>query len=349
LRRGLTATTSTQVNLLFAPEATATRAWHRDRGMAFLSGFAVFVAILVCCTIWIATAWPEGYLAAEMVAVGCSFFATLDDPVPAIMSFLVCAIVAVIVDGALLFGALPAATTFGSLVLCLAPPYLLAGLLVSMPATVGIGRALTAIGPALLALEGSYAADLPSFANASLATIIGIFLAAIMTRLIRSVGAAVGADRLLRVIWRDTAVAAEKRGNRDRGLYLGVMLDRLGLIAPRLAGVPRDDRSSAAAALSDIRIGLNVIDLRRSRHELTEAEREPIDAMLDALAADYHARAAGESGARNLDRVLATIDHALHAVALAPANQGRGDALLGLIGIRRGLFPNAAAFVMPAA
>jgi uncharacterized membrane protein YccC len=322
--------------LLFAPEATAASAWHRDPGMALLSAVACLVAILLACTAWIATAWQQGYIAAEMVAVACSFFAAQDDPVPAILNFLVWSVVGVVVDGVLLFGVLPGASGFPTLVLALAPPFIIAGILTSMPATANSGRALAANGATMLALQDAYRADLPSFVNSALAFILGLALAAIVTRLIRSVGAGVSAGRLLRVIWQELAVAAERRGGQDRARYAGLMLDRLGLIGPRLA---ETEEEVPANALSDIRVGLNIIDLRRARHGVSTPVRARIDALLDALAAAYRKRPRRRDDAA----VLARVDDALAALTAAGPQPGRSDALLGLVGVRLGLFPDAAA------
>ncbi|HEX2943667.1 MAG TPA: FUSC family protein, partial [Rhodopila sp.] len=377
LRRLMGTEAGTMPKLSFAPEGTAARAWHRDPGMALLSAVAAVLAVLLVCVAWIATAWPDGFVAAEMVAVACSFFAAQDDPVPAIMVFLIWSVVAVIADGILLFGMLPAATSFGALALVLAPFYLIGGVLVSMPATASGGRAFTANGATMLALQGTYTGDLPGFVNSGAAFILGLAIAAVVTRLVRSVGAEFSAGRLLRGIWLDLAVAAERRGNRDRGRYVGLMLDRLGLVAPRLAEGDARSVPVAAEALADIRIGLNIIDLRRSRHNLDAPARAVIDAMLDTLAADYRARAgqaaghvggpvAGQatgqapvqekgqmadavSGSSPRARLLGCIDAALRQVALVPPCQGRADALLGLIGIRRGLFPQAGAVEVPPA
>lgn len=327
------------MTLAFAPDSAAAPIWHRDHGMALLSAAACGVAILLGCAAWIGLSWNEGYIAAEMVAVACSFFAAQDDPVPAIVQFLGWSIVGVIVDGILLFGVLPAVSDFTTLVLALAPVFVVGGVLVAMPATASGGRAFTANGATLLALQSAYTADFPSFINTSLAFVLGLGLAAIITRLIRSVGAGYGVRRLLRVIWLELAVAAERRGNRDRARYAGVMLDRLGLIAPRLA--ESDPGSAPADALTDIRVGFNIIDLRRARHSVTVPVRDRIDAMLDALARFYRARAAGD--ARPDVGLLGCIDQALDAVARAGAEAGRPDALLGLVGVRRGLFPHAAA------
>ncbi|HEY0423140.1 MAG TPA: FUSC family protein, partial [Rhodopila sp.] len=274
--------------LHFAPEAVAAPAWHRDHGMALLSAAACAVAILLSCTIWIATAWNEGYIAAEMVAVACSFFAAQDDPVPAIIQFLGWSLVAVVMDGILLFGVLPAASDFITVVLALAPLFLIGGVLIAMPATANGGRAFTANAATLLALQSAYTADFPAFVNSGLGFLLGLALAATVTRLIRSVGAGFGVYRLLRIIWLDLAIAAERRGNRDRARYAGLMLDRLGLIAPRLAETEPD--AAPTDALTDIRIGFNIIDLRRARHVVALPVRERIDAMLDALANAYRSR-----------------------------------------------------------
>jgi uncharacterized membrane protein YccC len=323
-----------ETELLFAPDATAASAWHRDHGMALLSAVACGVAILLCCAVWITTAWPQGAIAAQLVAVACSFFAAQDDPVPAMMTFLTWSAAAVIVDGILLFGLLPHASGFGPLMLALAPAYLLGGLFVSMPATANGGRAFTANGATLLALQDAYAADFAAFANSALAFLLALVIAATVTRLIRSVGAGFGVRRLMRVIRLELAMAAERRGGHDRARYAGLMLDRLGLIGARLA----EAQEAPERALADIRVGLNIIDLRRARHGVTEEVRAQIDAMLDALAAYYRR---GSRPEVSKGAVLRTIEDALRAVAEAGPEPGRPDALLGLVGVRRGLFPDA--------
>ncbi len=324
-----------RTELRFASEASAALSWHRDHGMALLSAVACAAAILLACGVWIATAWNEGFVAAEMVAVACSFFAAQDDPVPAIVQFLGWSVAGVIIDGILLFGVLPAASSFVTLMLALAPVFLIGGLLVSMPRTASGGRALTANGATLLALESAYAADFPSFANSAMAFMLGLGLAAIVTRLMRSVGAGFSVSRLLGVIWLELARAAEQRGGHDRARYAGLMLDRLGLIAPRLAEA--DQAGAAADALTDIRMGFNIIDLRRARHAVVWPVRDRIDILLDALANAYRARREVWPDAGLLPR----IDQALTVMADHGPEGGRADALLGLVGIRRGLFPDA--------
>jgi len=47
---------------------------------------AAVITILLCCAFWILTAWPAGAAAPMMAGVLCCFFATQDDPAPAILA-----------------------------------------------------------------------------------------------------------------------------------------------------------------------------------------------------------------------------------------------------------------------
>jgi hypothetical protein len=64
-----------------------------------------------------------------------------------------------------------------------------------------------------------------------------------------------------------------------------------------------------------------------------------MDAMLDELAASFRKY---EGGAMPV-ALLPKVDHAL-AAAMGERGTARSDALIGLVGIRRGLFPEAPAY-----
>jgi uncharacterized membrane protein YccC len=96
LRRHIASETPSPLARRIIARASAGAVLHRDHGMAMLSALAAVLSIGVCCVIWIATAWPEGALAAQIAAVVCCFFATQDDPVPAIVSFLYAAVTAIV-------------------------------------------------------------------------------------------------------------------------------------------------------------------------------------------------------------------------------------------------------------
>jgi uncharacterized membrane protein YccC len=328
------------VKLAFEPEAGVALSRHRDYFLALWSATGAVAAILLCCVLWIATGWTDGASAPMMAAVGCSFFAAQDDPAKGISGFGWWSLVAVIVVGIYLFAIVPGITDVEVLIAALAPTYLLFGFLIARPATSFIGMALAANSSTLLALQSTYAADFQSFANSSIAFLIGMAMAAVVTRLARAVGAEWIAQRLMKTSWTTLAVTAERRGMNDRAAFAGLMLDRLGLLTQRIAAIDEADRTDIAN-LSLLRVGLNVIDLRRSRRLLAPSTLQAIDDMLTELAVAARNHAAGGALPRQL---LERIDRALARTVEEPAGKPREDALIGITGIRRGLFPLAAAY-----
>jgi uncharacterized membrane protein YccC len=234
---------------------------------------------------------------------------------------------------------IPAITDVEVLIAALAPTFLIYGFLIARPATSFIGMALAANTATLLALQSTYVADFQSFANTSIAFLFGMLMAAVVTRLGRTAGAAWIARRLMKTSWATLAVTAERRGLNDRAAFAGLMLDRLGLLTQRIAAMDDADRSDVVN-LSQLRVGINIIDLRRARRSLAPATLEAIDRMLTALAVAARKHAGGAMPAELLKR----IDIALARTVEEPAGKPREDALIGLTGIRRGLFPAAAAY-----
>lgn len=340
LQRAIAAGDATSgVELAFRPEAGATLVRHRDHGMALWSAAGAMLAILICCSFWIASGWADGASAPMMAAVACSFFAAQDDPAPGIRGLIWWSIVSMVVVALYLFAVLPRISNVEMLVAALAPSFLLFGILIARPATAFIGMILAANTASLLALQSTYSADFAAFANSGLSFVIGTAAAVIVTRLTRSVGAEWSARRLMSSNWIALAVAAQRRGQRDRAAFAGVMLNRLGLLAPRLASIDDGDLRDPDS-LSELRVGLNIVDLRRARHGLEPRTLRAIDAMLDRLAAAFR----GHDGGPMPPALLTSIDMALAEAMTEPGDDVRQDALIGLVGIRRGLFPDASAY-----
>lgn len=318
----------------YTAEARAIR--HRDHGMALLSAIGAFLTILATCAIWIATGWPDGSAAPMMAAVGCCLFAAQDDPAPYIVSFANSAILGAIGAGAYLFAVLPLATTFEMLALAIAPGLLLCGLFMTQPRTALMGMGAALNGATMIAIQNGYTGDFTPFANPAIAVITGMWTAAVVTRLVRSVGGARSARRLRRINRRSLVREASERGSRDGLALAALMLDRVGLIAPRLAALPPDDAEWTAHLLAEVRIGINLVELRRARGSLSSNARSKIDHILDALA--RHFRTDANEAPKDL---LAMVDAGLDAAAADEKRADNRSALLGLAGLRRALFPNA--------
>ena len=329
----------TLVPLAFQPESGVVVSRHRDHALALWSAAGTAIAILLCCALWIATGWADGASAPMMAAVGCSFFAAQDDPAKGISGFGWWSLVSILVVGAYLFAIIPAISHVEVLIAALAPAFLLFGFLIARPKTSFIGMALAANTATLLALQSTYSAEFASYANSAVAFMIGMVMATVVTKLARSVGAEWIARRLMKTGWITLAVTAERRGRNDRAAFAGLMLDRLGLLTQRLAAIADTDRSDVAS-LSQLRVGINIIDLRRARRLLAPRTLEAIDDMLTALAVAARQLVGGAMP----NELLAKIDTALAQAVNEPPGAAREDALIGITGIRRGLFPHAGAY-----
>jgi uncharacterized membrane protein YccC len=327
------------LDLAFHSEAGAAPMRHRDRGLALWSAAGAAVAILICCAFWIGTGWPDGASAPMMAAVACSFFAAQDEPARFIRSFGRWSLVAIVVVAIYLFALVPAISHIEVLIVALAPTFLLYGLLIGRPATAGTGMALAANTATLLAIQSTYSADFASYANSAVAFFVGVLIAEIVTRIARGVGAEWIANRMVLSSWKTIAVAAERRGKRDRAEFAGLMLHRLGLLVQRIAYLSESDRRDADS-LVQLRIGINIIDLRRARYGLAVSTIAVIDDMLDRLAVACR----GYAGDGMPAELLTSVDRALAQAVKDPNDSAREDALIGLVGIRRGLFPDAPAY-----
>jgi uncharacterized membrane protein YccC len=307
---------------------------HRDHFMAAYSAAAAVLTLVLVCAYWIGAAWPEGASAAGLVAVACSFFAAQDDPVPSIVRFLYGAIIALVVDAAYLFAILPLAHDFEMLALALAALYVPLGLLMAQPRTAPVGGPIAFMSATLMTLTTSYTADFAAYANGAAASIVGLAATAVVLRLVRSMGASFMAQRLLRLNRATIAAAASRSGAGDRLAFAALMLDRLGEVVPRLASAAEGADLAAAAALAEIRVGINVVDLQHAAAACAAEPKAALHAVLDGVA--LHFRGDGTPRAA----LLAQIDAAIELCAALPSAQGR-DMLLALGGIRRSLFRDA--------
>jgi uncharacterized membrane protein YccC len=294
------------------------------------------LTIGVVCAFWIGAAWPAGDVAAMMAAVGCSFFAAQDDPAPAILQFLYLTLAAVAIAAVYLFVVLPVVVGFDMLTLVFAPTFLVLGALIAMPATNFSGMVIAVNVASLLSISDVYNANFAAYANNALATVVGMAAAATFTRIVRSVGAEWSARRLMRANRREIARVASHQGTLDQSTLTALMLDRLCELVPRLAAsVPHADRA-AAAALLDLRTGLNVVHLRRDSADLPVEVHAAIGRALDGIAGYFRTRAP-----RPPDGALrGDIDRAIVAVTVASGPR-TGDLLLELVGIRHNMFPDA--------
>ena len=315
-------------------------ALHLDYGMAALSAFAAIVAVLICCAFWILTGWPGGATAPMMCAVLCCFFSTQDDPVPFIKSFLSWTIYSIPASALYLLVLLPAVHSFEMLVLVCAPMFLLLGVLLARPTT--FGRAMPFLFGicGTLAMVDTHNADMVTFANSMLSQVLGLTVAAVTTRVVRTVGAAWTARRLLKAGWSELA---RMGGGETVTLpeFSARMVDRIGLLTPRLASAGGHQDLQARDALRDLRIGLNMTLLQQVRPQLGRGDAALSPLMTQLSRHFARLPAVHKDGEAQL---LDALDNSLRAICEGAQDASQREALAALTGIRRDLFPQAAPY-----
>jgi uncharacterized membrane protein YccC len=190
-----------------------------------------------------------------------------------------------------------------------------------------------------LALQESFSADFASFLNGNLGQFVGLLAAIMVTAGLRSMGADAGARRLLGRTWTGLARLARARAAPEPTAFAGVLVDRLGLLTPKLAEAkPRGDLIGVDA-LRDLRVGMNLVAVQGARADLVRTAS--LDAALDGVGQRFAALAAGRTPPSDAD-LLARLDAALRDVAGA-ASHAQVQGVTGLVGLRRNLFPDAPA------
>jgi uncharacterized membrane protein YccC len=214
----------------------------------------------------------------------------------------------------------------------------------TQPSTALIAR-LTAVNAAtLIAIQNGGVGEFTPFANSTVALLFGVWSSVVIIRLVRSVGAAWSAHRLERIN-RESLVNAARHGGSNHGLELAaLMLDRVGLLAPRLVALPPDDAEWIADVLAEVRVGINVVALRRAREQLPHASAQAVEHVL-ANTARYYRYSPPHPGVRSL--LLHNIDNTLELLLGEPENGARKSAVLALVGLRRAFFPDAPDFRSP--
>lgn len=307
-------------------------ALHRDHLTAALAGLSATLGTLLCAAFWIATGWPGGAIATMMVAVGCSLFAATDNPAAVARGFTRMSAIASLVGAAYAVVILPAATGFEMLALLLAPYFLLAGAALAVPSLWGSALPLLVTTVAVLDPQNQQVVDFAGLANGAIAQIAGISLAVAVLALARPLGVPWAVHRLAVTVNRDLARLAAGDPGLSRHSFETRMVDRLHNLALRAAAGP-DGHQTLDDALAALRVGLNLLELRRLFGRLPRPAALSLDGALRALARAFRARTAGRDG----PDPFPALDKALSTLAAQPATAEADRALLLLAGLRHAL------------
>lgn len=319
------------------------RTFHRDRPAALRAALGTLATILLGSAFWIGTGWADGAGAVLISGVACALFGASDDPRPMILSFLWGTIIGVVLAALYGYVILPRVTDFVTLVAVLSPMLLLLGYFLTVPTAslIALGTVMGFIN--IVGLNARYSADFAAFVNGSLAQIVGTGFAVVTVGLFQVIGAERSAARIITAGWRDLARRSNLPSRSDVTGWVSKMLDRIGLLAPRLAATGDDPGRPMLDALQDLRVGVTVAELRDLRLDAGSEAGELITPVLGGVGRYY--------GGRRLDRpppddpaLLEGIDRAMEAFSHDTDTVVRRRAVLALTGLRRNLFPAAPAY-----
>ncbi|GLQ97820.1 FUSC family protein [Dyella mobilis] len=315
----------------------------RDHGLAMLAGMATAAALILYCTVWILLAWPSGSATAAFAALITCSFAAQDDPAPVLGRYLGATLLTFPLAAFYLFAVLPRVDGYGMLVVTLAPALLAIGYVQAMPAW--SARALPMFSCLIVALGflDRFIADFATFINVGMAQVGGIIATIVIAKLFRSVNVRWTAGRMVRGHWSEIGQMASLARPFRPAQWTGKAVDRLGQIAARMAVAEGSDTLHAADGLADLRIGRNVIAIRRAALRLPAPMYEAVREVLEGISTLFQARARKGELLPPPASLLASIDKAIAAGSRVILPEPAHVALLALVGMRCNLFPHAPA------
>jgi uncharacterized membrane protein YccC len=313
----------------------------RDHGVAALAGLATACGIMLYCAVWILLAWPNGSATAAFAALITCSFAAQDDPAPVIGRYLFATLKTFPLAALYLFVILPRVDGYEMLIITLAPALLWIGYIQADPKRSPEALPMFSCFIVAMGFLARFQADFALFINTGLAQVGGIVSTLAVTKMFRSANVLWTARRILRANWAELAQLADIRRPFTPERWTAAAVDRLGQIAARMAIAGPGDDLHAADGLADLRIGRNIIPLRRALSHVPHDTRHRLGTVLAGLASFYTGRWRRGQAAEAPPELLASIDQALRALLELPQDDFRRPALRALVGMRCNLFPSA--------
>ena len=321
-------------------EGRRNRELHRDYAGALRAALGAFLTVVIGCALWIGSGWNDGGTAVMLAGVFLALFSAQDNMLAPLKGFMIGTIIASGLGAVYGYVIMPRLDGFVMLALAYAPPLLILGAMMASPRWMGIALpTLLGLGSPVL-LSDRYVNAFSSYVNGAVAQIVGIWFAIIMAGLIHSAGVERATRRTIRAGWIDIANRANAMGAPDVRGWINRMLDRIALLAPRLAATRRDSGAPLYDALRDLRTGVAIGELRQLRLDLPRAEAAPLTQVLSGVGDHYRAMDP-DAPAPADPALLSAIDAAIDDLGAHARPAVRRESVLALVSLRRNLFPDA--------
>jgi uncharacterized membrane protein YccC len=321
-------------------EGRRDRELHRDVAGALRGATGAFLTIVVGSALWITSGWQDGSTAVMLAGVFLALFSASDDPLVPLRSFFFGTLAATLLGALYGYAIMPRLDGFAQFAAAYAPPLLILGAMMHSPRWSGIALpTLLGLGSPLL-IADRYTANFEAFVNGGIAQLVGVAFAILMARLLQSAGVSGAIRRTIRAGWADIAERSTLMVPVDLRGWINRMLDRIALLAPRLAVSGRAPGEPLYDALRDLRTGVAIGELRQLRLDLPPDRGEPLRQVLRDVGA-YYRSLDPDAPAPAGPVLLAEIDAAIDAFVADGDAAIRRAAALALVSLRRNLYPDA--------
>ena len=314
------------------------REFHVNRRLAALSGFNAALAVCVAGALCWALGWDQGGSTIGLAAMSSSMFAFLDDPRPVLKIYVLGIVLAVPASAFYVFAVFPALDGYMELALALAPFFFISALFMGTPKFGLIPFGIVLLSMTLMSIQSVQRGDFMSFTASAVGLVLGGAIGLAVTSMVRVIGVEASVRQILRTAWRDLAALAEDKGNSSRIAWSSPMIDRIGLLLPRLAGTSGLLRAQAERALEDLRMGVNMIDLRDAGPPSQPKLQTTIENALTRIGEHFRKRLKLPDIAPD-STILQAIDSVIAALLASDPGPLRVQGLTAATGLRMGLFP----------
>ncbi len=315
------------------------RVLHVDHGVAAISGLAAAGAVTVAGAMCWLLGWEQGAGCVGLAAVGSCLFAFLDDPRPVLRVMLTATVFAVPVAALYVFAILPALDGYLAFAFAFAPLLFFGAYWLSIPKWTVPTISFLLVTITLISVQPMQSADFGGFVAVATGSVLGIAIALAVTSLARVISVETSVRRLMHAAWQDLAAIADGDPGISRSQWASRMMDRIGLLLPRLAATQGAIRTRAERALDDLRMGANMLDLREAASRAGPRVRAAVDGALKHVARHFRQRLA-RPDALPTTATLDSINLAISRLIASDPSPHRAQALASATGLRLGLFPS---------
>lgn len=307
---------------------------HRDWLLAVRSAIGAIVGIMLGCSFWIASGWQDGATAVSVLGTACVLFGTVDAPAGNVMRYLIGSSIGVGIGLLYGFVIFPRTTDFVSMAAALAPTLLAVGALLARPPYIMAALGVVLTFPVIAGLGATNASNFLNAINGSLALFIGTGMALCSVLLFQTIGTSHSVDRIFDAIRRDVLGRIAGRVV-DASQWTSRMLDRVGLLVPRLGGHDQTARI-LKNAFADIRAGNAAGELRTFETQLRSPNASVCLAALFAGLTTYFRVYTVADSTVTIEHLLELLDRT-HDAVIADEGTESGRILLLLSDLRRDL------------